>query len=114
MAIIDYERGIRNYFIELGKVSRYKANNISVLNNGVYRIDVNILYGLTVRFIIDPMKRMKNIFILGQFKKDKFFGLKDFRFDIDFEKLRSPKVEAKKLEPVFISLSRKYRFRLKS
>ena len=80
--------------------------------NGVYRYDVELQYNLIVRFIIDPIKRTKNIYMIGCVVNDKFKAIKHFEYAVDFEKFNA-REEAKNLVIVFQNLTGKYRHRIK-
>ena len=113
MSSIHYERGIKDLFDTLGLVSRYHDIDQKIFPNGVYRIDVKLLYGLYARFIIDPVKRVDTIYMMGLFKGGKFKSIFHYDFPIDFEKLHDARKAANELEKILDKRTEEYRYRLR-
>ena len=113
MSSIHIERGIKDLFETLGKVSRYHDIETFIFPNGVYRVDVKLLYGLSARFVIDPLKRVDTIYMMGLFKAKKFKAIFHYDFPIDFEKLLDPRKAANELEKILDKRTEEYRYRLR-
>lgn len=112
MSSIHKEQGIRNLFEAIEKGSRFKDITLKVLPNGVYRVDVKLLYGLYTRFLLDPSKRIDDMYILGTFIKSKFKGITHFKYQLQYDKVL-PIEEANKFEKLFRKLSEDYRHRIR-
>ena len=112
MSLITMQRGIVDLFENLEQVSRYRDISMTKFPNGVYRYDVELQYSLIVRFIIDPVKRAKNIYMIGCMVNSKFQAIKHFEYGADFERFDA-RAEAKNLVKVFQYLTSEYRYRIK-
>lgn len=112
MSSIHIERGIKDVFETFIKTTRYKEVKTHIFSNGVFRIDIKLLYGLYIRFIIDPLRRVETIYMVGYLKNSKFKAIFHYDFKVDFEKIDDSRKIAKDLEKEFKKLTDEYRYRL--
>ena len=111
MSLITLQRGITELFKNLEDVSRYNDITFTKFPNGVYRYDVKLQYSLVVRFILDPAKRTRPIYMIGCYMKGKFIAINHYYYDVDFERFNA-RSAAKDLVKEFVKLTDEYRFRL--
>lgn len=113
MTTIYVERGIKDLFQALEQVSRYKDSETKIFPNGVYRVDIPLRYGVIARFLIDPSKRVPTLILVGTNTAKGFKAIQHFPFKLDFERLKSARTEAEKLEKFLQKIEQQFRYRIK-
>lgn len=105
--------GVVEIFNCLNNTTRFRKTYIERLKNGVYRVDVELMYSVYVRFILDAHKRIENKILIGTFINKKFAAFIDRECPLDFTNYENEQEEVDKLAELFKDIQNEYRYRLK-
>lgn len=105
------ERAIAQVFQAVKKYTRFKRITDIRFRNGVFRYDIELMYNMVARFIIDPYARVPDTLLIGYYDDDKKFEAITHQ-DYPIHTIRDDfKGEAKKLQAELLKLVYRYRKR---